>query len=48
MSQRELEDRMEVSDRQIAKWETYIRSPTAANLDRWARALGLKLVLRKL
>jgi Predicted transcriptional regulator with C-terminal CBS domains len=46
-TQRELEEQMGLSDRMIAKWEAYIRSPTAANLDRWARALGLKLVFKR-
>ena len=31
----------------VAKWESRMRSPTAANLDRWAQALGLKLIFRR-
>jgi transcriptional regulator with XRE-family HTH domain len=48
LSQRDLEERMGVSERQIAKWETYKRSPTAANLDRWAAALGLRVVFKRM
>jgi transcriptional regulator with XRE-family HTH domain len=39
---------MGVSERLVAKWETYQRSPTAANLDRWAAALGLKVVFKRM
>jgi len=46
-TQRDLEEQMGLSDRMVAKWEAYIRSPTAANLDRWAQALGLRLVFKK-
>jgi transcriptional regulator with XRE-family HTH domain len=47
MSQRDLEERLGVSERMVAKWESRRRNPTALNLDRWARALGLKVALRK-
>jgi transcriptional regulator with XRE-family HTH domain len=47
ISQRELEERLGVSARMVAKWESRMRSPTAANLDRWAQALGLKLTFRR-
>ena len=48
ITQRDLEERMGVSERLVAKWETYQRSPTAANLDRWAAALGLRVVFRRM
>jgi transcriptional regulator with XRE-family HTH domain len=48
ITQRDLEERMGVSERLVAKWETYQRSPTAANLDRWAAALGLKVVFKRM
>jgi transcriptional regulator with XRE-family HTH domain len=47
LSQRDLEERMGLSERMVAKWESRIRSPTAGNLDRWVQALGLKLVFKK-
>ena len=47
ISQRELEERLGVSSRMVAKWESRIRSPTAGNLDRWVQALGLKLVFKR-
>jgi transcriptional regulator with XRE-family HTH domain len=46
MQQRELEEKLGLSERMVAKWENRLRSPTAANLDRWAAALGLRLVFR--
>ena len=48
LTQRDLEERMGVSERLVAKWETYDRSPTAANLERWAAALGLRIVFKRM
>ena len=46
ISQRDLEEQMELSGRMVAKWESCQRNPTAINLDRWAEALGLRLTFR--
>lgn len=45
ISQRQLDDLVGVSDCMIAKWENGQRSPTAENLERWAKALGLHVAL---
>ena len=45
-SQRQLDKLVGVSDCMIAKWEAGLRHPTAASLEKWANALGLRLELR--
>lgn len=45
LSQRELDKLIGVSDCMVAKWELGHRHPTAASMERWAAALGMKLEL---
>lgn len=45
LTQRRLDELVGVSSCMIAKWESRHRYPTADSLDRWARALGLRLEL---
>ena len=45
ISQRDLDKMIGVSECMVAKWEAGHRHPTAASLERWAAALGMRLEL---
>lgn len=47
LTRAQLDERLGLSQRMVSKWERGDRQPTAANLERWARALGMQVILRK-